>query len=497
MATLSELLREYSGAAPGEGPDRRYVTHLQTLIGDWQLLSDLSFADLLLWVPERDSEHLVCVAQVRPVTGATAHQEDQIRRRSDAVERYAVETAWHERRIVRDSDPIWIDGVPVRTEAIPIRFGGQVIAVVGRDTNTSAGRVPSHLELAYLRIASDLVRMMSEGTFPFPVDQDFADDPRVGDGLLRLDATGTVTFASPNALSAYRKLGLAGNIVGEQLRAVHEQLGLDGSPVWRVLRTNRPEHGEVAANGAEVLLRGLPLLPGGELLGALVLLRDVTDLRHRERALLSKDATIREIHHRVKNNLQTVAALLRLQGRRTEVAEAKDALAEAVRRVTSIALVHETLSQALDEDVEFDGICDQMAATVLDLAATGDRPARVRRLGSFGTIPGEVATPLALVLSELLQNAVEHAYAGNGGELELRVSRASGGIDVIVADDGAGLPADFALEGSTRLGLQIVRSLVVGELRGTIALRPRLPNGTEAVVSVPASRLRVAPMQAG
>jgi two-component sensor histidine kinase len=213
--------------------------------------------------------------------------------------------------------------------------------------------------------------------------------------------------------------------------------------------------------------------------------------------LLSKDATIREIHHRVKNNLQTVAALLRLQARRTGSAEAKEALSEAVRRVTSIAMVHETLSQTLDEDVKFDGICDQMAATVLDLAATGDRPARFRRAGSFGTVPGEVATALALVLSELLQNAVEHAYAGNGGELELRVTRTSSGLEVVVADDGAGLPPDFALESSTRLGLQIVRSLVVGELRGTIALRPRLPHGTEAVVAVPTSRLQTHPMQAG
>jgi two-component sensor histidine kinase len=506
MANLSDLLREYGGYELPFGPpvslsegstDSRRAAHLQSLVGDWQLVADLSFADLLLWVPDRRIEGLVCVAQVRPVTGATSHHEDQIGRRTDPVGRYAVETAWREGRIVRDSDPIWLAGVPVRTEGIPIRLAGDVIAVVGRDTNVAAGRVPSQLELAYLRMATDLVRMMSEGSFPFSVDDEFADDPRVGDGLLRLDAAGVVTFASPNALSAYRKLGLAGNIVGTRLRDVHDQLELHGSPVWRVLATHRPERGEVAANGAEVLLRGLPLRPGGELLGALVLLRDVTDLRHRERALLSKDATIREIHHRVKNNLQTVAALLRLQGRRTEAVEAKEALAEAVRRVTSIALVHETLSQTLNEDVEFDGICDQMATTVLELAATGERVARVRRVGSFGTVPGEVATALALVLSELLQNAVEHAYAGNGGELELRITRSSAGIEVIVADDGAGLPVEFDLESSTRLGLQIVRSLVVGELRGTIVLRPRLPNGTEAVVTVPASRLQTHPMQAG
>ncbi|MGH3745655.1 MAG: sensor histidine kinase, partial [Mycobacteriales bacterium] len=202
------------------------------------------------------------------------------------------------------------------------------------------------------------------------------------------------------------------------------------------------------------------------------------------------------IHHRVKNNLQTVAALLRLQARRTEAEEARLALVESVRRVTSIALVHETLSQTLDEVVGFDAVADQVASSVLELAATGGR-ASVRRIGSFGDLPATVATPLALVLSELLSNAVEHAYAGEGGSLEVRVDRGAAGMEVVVADDGAGLPADFRLEGSTRLGLQIVRALVVGEMRGTIVLRPGSSRGTEAVVAVPASQLVEMPLEAG
>jgi two-component sensor histidine kinase len=492
MASLGELLREHAAFAPGA------ANHVQALVAEWELIADLSFADLLLWVPARVGDGFVCVAQVRPVTGVTAHHDDQVGVRVAPDERYAIATAWRERRIVRESDPTWRGGVPIREEGIPVRYGDHVVAVLGRDSNRSAGRVPSQLESSYLRIAGDLVQMVAQGRFPFSGPAElWVDPPRVGDGLLRLDASGVVTFASPNALSAYRRLGLAGNITGEKMRDVHARLDLGGSAVWQVLATRRPESGEIDGNGAELVLRGVPLLPGGELLGAVVLMRDVTELRHRERALLSKDATIREIHHRVKNNLQTVAALLRLQARRTTVQEARDALAEATRRVSSIALVHETLSQTLDEDVLFDGISDQMSSTVLDLAATGDRPARVRRVGSFGVLPGEVATPLALVLSELLQNAVEHAYAGEGGELEVKVTRSDAGLELIVADDGAGLPAGFSLEQSTGLGLQIVRTLVVGELRGTIALRPRQPRGTEAVVAIPAVRLRTEPLRPG
>ena len=87
-----------------------------------------------------------------------------------------------------------------------------------------------------------------------------------------------------------------------------------------------------------------------------MLIRDVTEVKRRDRALLSKDATIREIHHRVKNNLQTVAALLRLQARRTNNAEGREALIESVRRVSSIALVHDALSMSVDEEVNLDEV---------------------------------------------------------------------------------------------------------------------------------------------
>jgi hypothetical protein len=186
----------------------------------------------------------------------------------------------------------------------------------------------------------------------------------------------------------------------------------------------------------------------------------------------------------VKNNLQTVAALLRLQARRTPVPEAREALEESVRRVTSIALVHETLSQTLDESVAFDAIADQLASMTVELGTTGRR-ARVTRVGSFGVLSAEIATPLALVLSELLQNALEHAFEREGGSLEVRVRREPTVLEVVVADDGGGLPDNFALDASPRLGLQIVRALVVGEMRGTLALRPGPGGGTEAIVAVP------------
>ncbi|MGH3744780.1 MAG: histidine kinase N-terminal domain-containing protein, partial [Mycobacteriales bacterium] len=333
MATFGELVRAHTDLTDAT------VDHLRALVADWQLLSDLSFADLLLWVrrPDRD---LVCVAHVRPVTAATAHDSDQVGRRIGPSDLVAIETAWREGRFVREGEPLWENGTPLREEALPVRHGGLLVAVLTRDTNLSVVRTPSQLELTYLATAGDLLQMVAEGRFPFPRQgEQQAEPPRVGDGFLRLDAGGTVVFASPNALSAYRRLGLSGNLTGERLRVAHENLGVTGAPVWRTLATRRPESGDVeGTSGTELSLRAVPILPGDELRGAAVLLRDVTEVRRRERMLLSKDATIREIHHRVKNNLQTIASLLRLQGRRLKSPEARAALSESERRIRSIAI---------------------------------------------------------------------------------------------------------------------------------------------------------------
>jgi two-component sensor histidine kinase len=255
--------------------------------------------------------------------------------------------------------------------------------------------------------------------------------------------------------------------------------------IWVALRGEAPGRREIEARGATVLMRALPLIPAGIPIGALVLIRDISELRRRDRQLMTKDATIREIHHRVKNNLQTVAALLRLQARRVGLPQARFALEESVRRVASIALVHETLAMSSDEAVEFDGIVDRVAATATEVAMPESTVA-LRREGTFGVLPAEIATPLVMILNELLQNAVQHGFEpGIAGEVVVSAHRERRELHVSVADTGVGLPPGFDLETSERLGLQIVRTLATGELRGSIEMHSRKAGGTKATLVVP------------
>lgn len=486
---MNELVRQHT--ALGEAD----LEWLHLLVSEWQLLSDLSFADLVLWVPTRDGTRYVSVAQMRPNTGPTSHQDDMVGHMVPRGRRPLLDSALDEGRIVREGDPEWREEVPVRVESIPVRREARVLGVIARNTNLLTVRTPSRLELTYLQSASDLAQMITAGTFPFVGQQrDMDVSPRVGDGLLRLDADGVVQYASPNALSAYHRLGLSADLVGLHLGNTTAELAPSRGPIDESLTKLAsgwaPREAEIEGNQCVVQLRAIPLNPKGSRIGSLVLLRDVTELRRRERELITKDATIREIHHRVKNNLQTVAALLRLQARRIGSERGREALEEAVRRVGSIAIVHETLSQNLDERVEFDAIADRVLAMVAEIA-----PGKVvgRRTGNFGILDAEVATPLSMVLTEVLQNALEHGFGpGELGTVEVNAVRrgaaaSSSGprLVVTVRDTGKGLPDGFDVTQAGNLGLQIVRTLVEGELGGTFQMAPGSEGGTCVTLDIP------------
>ncbi len=505
VSVLSDLLAARSSL------DEPQIAHVQRLVGEWQLLADLAFSDLLLWVPVEVSASsgdvtFLCAAQCRPTTGPTAYLYDQVGSLLYGRRAAPLRVALQEGRIFREGEAYWDGDLPIRREAIPIRVGGVVVAVLGRDSNLASVRSPSQLELVYLQSAADLAAMVAEGSFPGPESEgEDTDGPRVGDGVMRVGLDGTITYASPNALSAFRRLGVTGNLLGEPVDSLTtgphtETDSFDdaalGSALEAVMSEGRSTTLELDGAGASVAFRALPLRPRGEPLGALVLVQDVTEVRRRDRALLSKDATIREIHHRVKNNLQTVAALLRLQARRVSVPEARAALEESMRRVTSIALVHETLSVSVDEEVAFDDIVDRLLEMLADVMGSTGR-VELKRTGTFGEIPAEAATALVLVLTELVQNAVEHAFTpGQGGHVEVSAERGPKYLSVAVTDDGTGLPPGFAAEASDRLGLQIVRSLVTAELGGGLQLqsRPDGAPGTRAVISMQLARRSAQPV---
>jgi two-component sensor histidine kinase len=221
----------------------------------------------------------------------------------------------------------------------------------------------------------------------------------------------------------------------------------------------------------------------GKHCGAVVLLRDISELRRRENALLTKDATIREIHHRVKNNLQTVAALLRLQARGSDSEEVRSALEEAQRRVGAIATVHETLAHEPGTVINFDEVAQRLILMVRDMTR-GMRQGSINLTGEFGMLKSEHATALAMALTELVSNGIEHGISLRETDGALTVNAKRGETLVVtVEDDGPGLKGDL-VEG---LGLQIVRTIVTQDLHGSLDISARENEGVIARIEIPIS----------
>ena len=455
--------------------------HLKRLVAGWGMLADFAFADLLLYValpsPDAGPERYLVVNQVRPNTGQTLFNDDVVGRTMSPAQRPLVARARAESEICEDViDSPWL-GERIRVTAIPVRFEGRVVAVLAREASLEGARDASDLASVYLGVFRRLGRMVADGVFPFVEEEVIATGgPRVGDGVLLLDEMGRVAFASPNAVSALRRLGVQRRLIGEHL----SELGAETAATYRAYFNGRPTVEEVERDDVSVVLRCIPLITDGRVDGAVVLMRDVSEMRSRDRALVSKDATIKEIHHRVKNNLQTISSLLRLQGRRLHEPSAKAAIEESVRRIRSIALVHETLSREDGDDVDFGEVVRSLVRMVEEGLTSPDTPVELVIEGGAGKLPSPEATSLAVVITELLQNVVDHAFRpgtlnpGERGRIRIVMAHDQVVLRLAVIDDGAGFPDDFDPETSDSLGLSIVRGLI-DELGGTMeftAVRP-------------------------
>lgn len=461
---------------------------LSDLIAEWQLLADLSFADLVLWIPKIDGTGFIAVSQVRPMTAATVFANNLIGTEIAHGNHPNIDETFRTGNIIRDTEPTKNGEFTVKEETIPVRLNSQSIAVISRHRNVETMRTPSRLELNYREIANHIYRMVAEGNFPVQGSVYRSETaPRAGDGLVRLDVDGRITFASPNARSAFARIGCMKDMDGQNLGEILDNLAVPirgrepREESWRVVLSGKFLRRDEFENSDGVLdLLVIPLTESEIRIGAIVLVHNVTELRRRDRALVSKDATIREIHHRVKNNLQAVSALLRLQSRRIEDGVARSAIEEAIRRIASIAHVHETLSTSSQDRVLFDEVVLKLLQSALELSP---RPSEIeiRKSGEFGAIPSLIATPLALILSELIQNSLEHGLHEQGSRLEVSATRRDSRFKISVSDDGAGISADFDLLKNSSLGLEIVRTLTENELSGDIKFE-RLSNGTKVEI---------------
>ncbi|MBR4399928.1 MAG: histidine kinase N-terminal domain-containing protein [Aeriscardovia sp.] len=452
---------------------------LHSLIADWGIIADLGYCDLQLAVKD-GAGGFICAAQVRPATAPSCFPEDVVGQKFPPSLWPFLSQALGCRHPLCPANP---EFTPI--SAVSANWEGEAAGVVLQKSYPAAHT--GRYEQMGIDSAWKLFSMIPFGKFPYKVPVNTQrHNAHVPDGFLILNEMSLVTDASPNAISCFKRLGFGGALIGRNLVEVVRGLtGAEGmgKDMAALLSGESPLDAVLSINNISVTLRSLPLWGERDYRGAVVLCREITEIRRRDKELKIKDATIAEINHRIKNNLQSVSSLLALQIRGAENEEVKKALQTAKRRVQAISILHDALSQSKNEMIDFDLALPKLLKTNVDIMREGDQKILLSYEGSFGLLAPRDATPLALILSELVTNAVEHGFAGEDeGEIKISAERAGKALYIRILDDGVGLKE--APEEGQSLGMNIVETFVKVDFQGSILWSPGPGSGTEVRVTL-------------
>lgn len=469
MENMAELCRRYTALTEKE------IAILERIGAVFPFLADLVHGQLKAYVQAKDGQHFVIVAQEAPHTVYMPVHHSQVGKLQLALEEPLVRDTFR-RGMPTQGKREWTYGSMIDMYTLPLMHQGKVDAVLSFEVAGDKLQIEGFSIL--FKTARDVLRSANRGVNPKQYQCISASD-----GILITDQFSRIIFANSAAQRIYRVLGV-GSLRGCYLF----DRQLTRHVTREVMERETPWQKEICVGNLTVVRRQIDLSDGGQLMRRLVLLSDVTEIRARDREIRIKSAVIQEIHHRVKNNLQTIASLLRLQARRSQSPEVKAALAESVDRVLSIAVVHEFLSQQGDEDIHV----QQVMRHIFDLVGRGmaDREFLVRTefSGPDVVLPSKYASSLALVLNELILNAMEHAFTGRpSGLIGLKVREDKQIWHLDFYDDGIGLPENFDPKKSRSLGISIVRTLIEGDLEGTVVWQndARAEHGTHVLIDLP------------
>lgn len=318
------------------------------------------------------------------------------------------------------------------------------------------------------------------------LNRSVAEDPlytrlKPEDGLMVVDPQKTIIAANNNARHIFSFRDIP-ELVGQRTNSV----AINWPLVGMVMDAGIAETKELIFHSLLLSIRILPVVPVPKGGCALVIIQDITELRKKDQELLIKSVVIKEIHHRVKNNLQTIASLLRLQSRRAQSAEAKAVLTDCIGRVNSIAIVHEYLSQHEDGLINVAQVAKGIYKAIVSSMLHPEFQLKTEFQAQELLLPSEKATSIALILNELLQNSIEHAFEGRReGTLQVFFQGNGGYYELVITDDGVGLPQDFDINKTISLGLKIIKTMSETELKGNFIFENRPEGGTKAMIRFP------------
>jgi len=462
------------------GSDRELIAHI---VSAMPILADVSRSDVLLAAQAPTTLGCRLVAHASPHSSTPIYETEQGGHDALCRELEVIRAIGRGQAsgVVTKS----IRGAAVARQIYPVRnSAGDVIGALVQDAYWLAHERHRRRSQAFQRALVAFTDMVLGGEL---AGADKLDPFGPHDGIVYIGPNGRIQYMSGIALELYRRLGYRDSLVGRQIYEIDTD---DRVLVERVRRSGCCEQLRSEDRGLVWVRKGLPVFGArahgkhwqralwnlglGEHAvgdGTLLLVHDATEALRAQQELESQMALLREVHHRVKNNLQIVASILRMQSRRVRTDEAREVLSEGVDRILSVAVVHEFLSQNAKGVINLLEIARRIAGQVEQGLIDPSKRIQVSVSGPDIWLASERATQCALVINELVHNAIEHGLAERSeGMVEITLVDRGQGVVIQVADDGRGLPEGFDIGRDANLGLSLVRSMVERDLRGRFEL---------------------------
>lgn len=464
---MRELCLQYTDLANED------IDLLEKMEAQLPFIAGLTETDIFIDAPSSNGVDAIVLAWARPAKHSL-YGHSVVGEIAYATREPAVYQTFSTGEMVRNVRGVSQEGVPIAQTVVPLcNDVGRVVGVLIMEKDISA-ELRQEAQVEFLSEAADqlsntLMALSMTGS---------SWEEWLGNGLFVLNNRGAVTYANRNAARMYRQY-CGGEPLGGELmsrlscRTMEELVGKMSNPR------------EFEFGSACFLFQAHPLLAYGELSGCVLSMQDVSELRRKERELNAQSASIREIHHRVKNNLQNVVALLRLQMHRSQSKVVKAEFNACINRILSISQVHDVFAHQNWDSINLKELAEYILQKVVENFSLPKQRISTSVQGQAVRLDAAQAVPMALVINELVTNSLKHGIKANPyGEISILVEEAGGKNHIVVADSGAELAQDWSQEKKNTMGLELVRLLICDQLKGAFRLE-RYGGSTVATVSFP------------
>ena len=451
MDVILNLCKTYTDLSKG---DIRKIIVISKLL---PIISDLTQADVFIDCPTKNSNKAIVVAEAKPVSRPSMYKNSVVGMLALRENEPAALRTLELGISTKDMKAVTQENANVRQTVAPIRNRDKSVigvVIVEKDITEAINRDK------YMEMLAETTEELTNNLLSLTGNEG-AITNYLDDAIIIFDKDGIAKFANPVAVQLYKTLGYKDQIVGMHFNNIR----LDDNSFEDIISREKFSVSEV--NISNYILQVKYALQDSNSIGLFMMIKDITKFKQQEKELMLKSVAFKEIHHRVKNNLQMIASLLNLQSRRAENESTKIALKESMSRILSIAATHEILAQNGIDDVNIKKVIEKIIEKIKAYDCNPSKQINIEVIGDNFKVNSDMATSISLVVNELIENSIEHAFEGkDNGNIRISIENGKIYSNISVIDDGTGF--NIRRIDSNSLGLNIVRSIVKEKLSGDL-----------------------------